>query len=111
MTASFDFDITSHVQAAGSHVGQVIQMLYDGVAFATEDNKTYEVYNHCGDFVGMLNANDVQYAICFMKKRGRAVGKTATLLPIRDGDSSMRFTCTKPSFTFAWEGWLSSMKG
>jgi hypothetical protein len=83
---------------AGEHMGRVIRLMVDGVAFHNE-GKMYHVFSHEGDELGTLSTADVSYAINYMKRKGREVGKCSTYT------DDPRFK-NDPAFTFAWEGWL-----
>lgn len=79
--------------AAGDDMQRVIDVMTDGVAFPDEkDRRIYHVFSHEGDELGQLNSNQVQYAIHYLKLRGRPVGT----LPGSD-------PC-HPGFSFAWVG-------
>lgn len=88
---------------ATTHLREVLEMLIQGVAFVNlrkvngQDvwgGKTYEVYSHQGDPLGELSTADINYAIYYMKKRGRAIGKCSHL------------ASGWPGFTLSWQGWL-----
>jgi hypothetical protein len=88
-------DLSKEIDLAGEHIGKVIRMMVDGVAFPdNHDSRRYVVYSHEGDDLGHISTNDVGYAISFMKQRGRQVGKMRT--------TSTNFA---PAFSFAWIGW------
>ena len=93
-------DFTKAIAAAGEHVGKVIQLLVDGVAFR-ENGNWYRVFSHEGDLIGRVTTNDLGYAISFMKRQGRAVGKVPHPTFISNNLGHI-----EPSFTFAWEGWF-----
>jgi len=82
-----------HIAAAGEHLGNVLRLMVEGVAFP-RDGTQYEVFSHEGDDIGVLATADVSYAISFMKSRGRQVGKMKTCA-----------SHYNPAFSFAWEGW------
>ena len=87
------------VEMAGEHIGGVIMMMYDGVAFPDSiDSQRYQVVSHEGDELGWLSTSDVEFAICFMKQRGKQVGKCSSFYR---GLMNCRH---KPGFSFAWEG-------
>jgi hypothetical protein len=88
-------DFMPLIEKAGAHLGRVIQMMVDGVAFPqAEDRREYHVFSHEGDELGKIATADVNYAIAFMKKQGRRVGKCHT------------HQSDLPAFTFGWEDWL-----
>lgn len=98
---SFNIDVvTAH---AGLHMGLVIRLLYEGVAFR-KDGTTFEIFSHEGDELGLITTADLSFAINFVKRTtGRAVGKCKhhQYDPV-----AKKFSDTyEPAFTFAWEGW------
>jgi hypothetical protein len=96
------------VRQASGRIGEVIQMLYDGVAFQ-EDGRTYIVFSHEGDEIGPLTTQEVCYAISIMRQHGRAVGKTHHYIwdPVT---RSYDKTKTTTAFTFGWVGWFNDLK-
>ncbi len=94
-----DTFIEQAITQAGSHMGRVIKLLYDGVAFR-QDGRTFNVFSHEGDELGQLSTNDVSYAISFMKNMGRPVGKCKHPT-FQHGEPGH----LEPAFTFAWQGW------
>jgi hypothetical protein len=97
-----DLFIQQAMAEAGSHLANVIQVLYDGVAFPA-GGKVYDVFSHEGDELGQITTADLNFATHFMKRRGRAVGK----LMHSDWDPVTKKFSTNyvPAFSFAWEGW------
>jgi hypothetical protein len=91
------------IKDAGAHFGGVIHLMVNGVAFPKIGNtKEFTVMSHEGEELGELSRADVEYAIAYMKRRGRKVGKVymGWYAPNKrqQGDTS-------PAFTFAWEDW------
>ncbi len=80
----------------GDHMKSVIQMLVDGVAFF-ETGILYRVFSHEGDELGTISTADLVYAIHYLKRSGREVGKCRNELGTR----------FNPGFSFAWKGWHS----
>ena len=96
--------IEDAISSASQHLGEVIRMMYEGVAFHDAHNtRLYNVFSHEGDELGSIEHADVSYAICYMKKLGRPVGK----LEHRHWDPvTKKYSSTvEPAFSFAWEGW------
>jgi hypothetical protein len=94
--------LSNAITSAGQHLGNVIKMLVDGVAFRTS-GVVFDVFSHEGDPLGEITTADLSFAICYMKRLGRQVGK----LRHRTWDNeSKTFSETyEPAFTFAWQGW------
>jgi len=90
---------------AGSHMRKVIKAMIDGVAFR-RDALWFDVYSHEGDELGQISTADVNYAIHFMKKAGRPVGKLTHITMQKNP-----FYCHEPAFTFAWVDWLLDKNG
>lgn len=100
------FNIDAVTAQAGTHLGSVIRLLYEGVAFR-KDGKTFEIFSHEGDELGEITTADLSFAINFVKRTtGRAVGKCKRYLydPVT-GKYSPEY---EPAFTFSWEGWYSA---
>lgn len=99
-----DFDIERAVAQAGSHLGSVIQKLYDGVAFRL-DGKTFHIISHSGDDeLGRISTADLSFAVHFMKQLGRPVGKCKNYK--YDPVTRRCLHEYEPAFTFAWVGWI-----
>ena len=78
---------------AGDTMQRVIEMMIDGVAFPDDkDRRIYDVFSHEGDNLGRLSSTEVQFAMHYMKQRGRRVGTLRHNHPAH------------PGFSFAWEG-------
>jgi hypothetical protein len=78
---------------AGDVMQRVIDMMIDGVAFPDDkDRRFYDVFSHEGDGLGRISSASVQFAMNYMKLRGRHVGT------LRHNDPC------HPGFTFAWVG-------
>lgn len=78
---------------AGDGTQRAIDLMIDGVAFPDDhDRRRYYVFSHEGDELGELNSNEVQYAIHYLKLRGRMVGTLPGTHP------------SHPGFSFAWVG-------
>lgn len=95
--------IKSTVASAGEHIGKVIQMLHDGVAFPNVQNNRlleYQVISHEGDELGIITTADLNFAIHFMKRNGWPVGKYV------DG---YQMSTLKTAFTFGWQGWFHQL--
>ena len=90
---------------AGSHIANVIQMMYDGVAFRQHSSKGggFDVFSHEGDELGHIAVADLSYAIMVVKKLGQAVGKCHH--NVWDPITRTASTFSEPGFTFAWVGW------
>jgi len=84
------------IDCAGPHLAKVIRTMVEGVAFPVlGNNKLYICFSHEGEELGLLQTQDVNYAISYMKRRGRAVGKNRGYgLPNQ-----------MPAYTFGWVGW------
>lgn len=83
------------IAGAGEHLGGVIKMLVDGIAFPVEGNgKKYWVFSHEGDELGELTTAEVNFATHYMKRLGRVTGVHYLYKGRR----------TNPGITFAWEG-------
>ena len=87
-----DLFLQNAVAGAGAHLGRVVQAMIDGVAFAQDDGKTYDVFSHEGDEMGSFTTADINFATNYMKRLGRPVGKT------------LGYKCGI-AFSFAWIGW------
>jgi hypothetical protein len=86
--------------AAGDAMQRIIDMMIDGVAFCyMKDKRIYHVYTHEGDDLGTLLASEVQFAVHYMKLRGRPVGTMLHEHPAH------------PGLSFAWVGlhWLDQL--
>lgn len=78
---------------AGDVMQRVIEMMIDGVAFPDErDRRFYDVVSHEGDWLDRVSSVSVQFAMHYMKQRGRRVGTLRHNHPAH------------PGFSFAWEG-------
>jgi hypothetical protein len=84
------------IAEAGQYFGDVIRRLYEGVAFYDRAKGVYHIFSHEGDELGDVRISDVQFAVCYMKRQGVAVGK----LVDRDAGPG------HPSLTFGWTGWF-----
>lgn len=98
------FDIETAIAGAGTHLGNVIRTLHDGVAFR-HCGQTFNVFSHEGDELGKLSTADVNFAVCYMKRLGRQVGK-CTHPTFTNSQGIHGPLAGEPAFTFAWEGWL-----
>lgn len=93
-------EIDNICSKAGEHLSSVIKMLWDGVGFPRDSERSYHVFSHEGDELGILSNADVNFAIHFMKRQGYPVGKLASLKP-NQLPGFLRFEI---AFTFAWQG-------
>lgn len=94
------FDVDTAVAAAGTHIGRVIRLLHEGVAFRV-DGGLFHVFSHEGDELGFVSTADLNFAVCLVKRMGRQVGKCNSTTTHKHGPYM-----GEPAFTFAWEGWL-----
>jgi hypothetical protein len=97
-----DAFLSNAISSAGQHLGNVIKMLVEGVAFRV-NGATFEVYSYEGDVLGEITTADLSFAICYVKRLGRPVGK---LKHFRWNNETKTYSTTyEPAFTFAWQGW------
>jgi hypothetical protein len=81
---------------AGDLLQRVIDMMIDGVAFPEDSLKSYTIISHEGDYLGTAPSTDVQFAVHYMKRKGRQIGTIPSTLD----DKNKRMS--HPGMTFAW---------
>jgi hypothetical protein len=97
-----DTFLSNAINTAGQHLGNVIKMLVDGVAFR-QTGSVFFVFSHEGDPLGEISTADLNFAICYMKRLGRQVGKLKHFT--YDPAVKAWSTTYEPAFTFSWQGW------